>query len=401
MGLVAVEGEVHRPTTSKGGWVFFGLRDRAAQIDVKVPRANARRCRAVAGERVCVVGHLEWSPDRGQMHLAADEVVPVGAGAIAALLADTRRRLAADGLTDRPRRRLPLLPACIGVVCGAEAAVRKDIESVVADRFPAYPVHFEETTVSGPGAAGSILEALRRVSSRPGVEVVILARGGGDAASLLPWSDEDVCRAVASSPVAIVSAIGHDGDRPLCDEVADLRCGTPSIAAAAVVPDRARLHDALDRTRREAAGALAGRLVAALRCSEALDTSAAEAFKTAIMRTEARALAARHRLVLVHPSRRLDACRRRLEVPDWRRSAGEVIGHAAGRLEAEGRHMKALSPQRVLERGYAVVTARGGGVLRAAGEVAVGEELGIRLASGRLRARVLEAEPVTTAGRGR
>ena len=123
------------------------------------------------------------------------------------------------------------MPRAIGVLCGTDAAVRKDIESVVAARFPGYPLAIEETTVSGPGAALCIIEALARLARRPGVDVVVLARGGGDATALLPWSDEELCRAVAACPVPVVSAIGHEADRPLCDEVADLRCGTPSIAA--------------------------------------------------------------------------------------------------------------------------------------------------------------------------
>src|SRR6516162_1366971 len=156
VGRVAVEGEVHRPTTSRGGWVFFTLRDRAAQIEVKVPAGNVPRSRTVHGDRVCVVGVLQWANDRGQVQLVAEEVTPVGEGAIAALIAETRRHLAADGLLDRPRRRLPLLPARIGVVCGADAAVRRDIESVAGARFPGYPLVFQETTVSGPAASTAI-----------------------------------------------------------------------------------------------------------------------------------------------------------------------------------------------------------------------------------------------------
>jgi exodeoxyribonuclease VII large subunit len=153
IGRVAVEGEVHRPQRPASGWVYFTLRDRAAQISVSCPARNARRCRAVTGERVVVVGSLVWRNEWGQLNLEAEEVTPVGEGAIAAMVAETRARLAAEGLLDRPRRPLPVLPRAIGVVCGSDAAVRKDIESVVAARFPGYPVVFEETTVCGPGAA--------------------------------------------------------------------------------------------------------------------------------------------------------------------------------------------------------------------------------------------------------
>src|SRR3954447_24988645 len=263
IGRVQVEGEVHRPTRGGRGAMYFTLRDRAAQISVVCPAARASRCRAVAGERVAVTGTLSWAPDRGQLSLVADEVVPVGEGAIAAMIADARRRLAADGLLDRPRRPLPLLPATIGVVCGNEAAVRADIESVVAVRFPGYPMRFEEVTVSGAGAVDAVIGALQRLDERPDVEVIVLARGGGDATQLLPFSAEDLCRAVCACGTPVVSAIGHEGDRPLCDEVADHRFGTPSLAAAAVVPSRVDLEDDLDRMWATVDGLLERRLGAA------------------------------------------------------------------------------------------------------------------------------------------
>lgn len=391
VGLIAVEGEVHRPSRSGGGWLFFTLRDRAAQIDVAVSRTHAPRCRAVAGERVRVVATVEWTADRGQLRLRAEEVSPVGAGAIAALLAETRKRLAAAGLLTRPRRPIPALPTRIGVVCGTDAAVKADIQSVVAARFPGYPVHFEETTVSGPGAAPSIVDGLARVVARSGVDVVILARGGGDATSLLPFSDEEVCRAVAACPVPVVSAIGHDGDRPLCDEVADLRCGTPSIAAATVVPDRGALEAGLAALIQRAAGALHQRLERASAAMASVDTGRALDAGLAAAGTRLRADGLR--LLDAHPRRQLESCRRQLAAVEWRRPTAELLGRAAGRLEADRRHLSALDPSRVLRRGYAVVTGPDGAVVRDAATVAAGDALGIRLAAGSLLARVESAAP--------
>lgn len=388
LGEVAVEGEVHRPRTTPSGWTFFTLRDRAAQVDVKVARKHAARCRAVAGERVRVTGTVEWTPDRGQVHLAATEVVPVGEGAIAALLEATRQALGAAGLLGRPRRPLPLLPVCIGVVCGADAAVRADIESVVDHRFPSYPVHFEETTVSGPAAPTSIVAAIGRAAVRPGVEVVIVARGGGDPVSLLPWSSEEVCRAVAACPVPVVSAIGHDGDRPLCDEVADHRAGTPSIAAAAVVPHRAELQAALDGLAERAATATDERLAEQDRRLAPLDASAAVA--AGLDRARARVERGGQRLTDAHPRRRVALAAQQLAALDWRRPTGEILGRAAGRLAAEGRHLRALAPTRVLERGYAVVRTPDGTVVRRADAVTAGDRLQVRLAAGALTTRVEE-----------
>jgi exodeoxyribonuclease VII large subunit len=390
VGRIAVEGEVYRPTVSRGGWVFFTLRDRAAQIDVRVPASAARRSRTVSGERVCVVGTLPWVNERGQVQLVAEEVTPVGEGAIAELIAQTRRQLAADGLLDRPRRRIPVLPAVIGVVCGSDAAVRKDIESVAAMRFPGYPLCFEETTVSGPGASLAIVEALDAVVAQPGVEVVILARGGGDGPSLLPWSSEEVCRAVASCRVPVVSAIGHQADCPLCDDVADLRCGTPSMAAAAVVPDRAALVTRVDGQRARAGAALDARLEIGRRRLGQVEPRRAlgQGVEQAIHRLDRLT----DRLAGAHPGRRVVEGQARLRAPDWRRPLWELLGRADGRLGAELRHLQALSPARTLERGYAVVTGADGRVVRRAAQLDVGDAIGVRLAAGRVAAVVTQVD---------
>ena len=386
IGRVAVEGEVYRPQTYRAGRTYFTLRDRAAQMPVSFPARVARRCRAVDGERVLVVGALVWGNDRGQLVLEAEEVVPIGEGAVAAMIAETRARLAVEGLLDRPRRRVPRLPRVIGVLCGSEAAVRKDIESVVAARFPGYPLDVEETTVSGPGAVLSIIEALRRLANRPDVEVVVLARGGGDATSLLPWSDEELCRAVASCRVPVVSAIGHEPDRPLCDEVADLRCGTPSIAAHAVVPDRHQLEAELAGLMAAAArsvdrrGEIGGERLARAGVSGALSTG--------LQRASSRLRHAADRLAWAHPGPTVQSCRRRLEGCDWRRPMAAQVQSSRGRVESLGRHARSLSPQHVIERGFAVVRRLDGMVVRGPEEVGPGDLVELTVARGRISARV-------------
>ncbi len=368
VGRVAVEGEVHRPSNRPGGRIYFTLKDRAAQVTVTCPAARAKRCRVVAGERVEVSGRLEWVSGWGVLQLVADSVVPVGAGAVAAMIAEARARLAAEGLIDRPRRRLPRLPTAIGVVCGSDAAVRADIESVVAARFAGYPLLFREVAVSGPSAADAIIEAVADLDRRPEVEVIILARGGGDATQLLPFSDEALCRAICASSTPVVAAIGHEGDRPLCDEVVDLRCGTPSLAAGAVVPDRALLEAELAAHRERAAIVLERRYVDARRQLAGIDRT--RAITQGFARAGARLQQAGSHLALVHPQRRLPG--------------------AAAVLDGARKQMDALSPVRVLERGYAVVRAADGAVVRDAAALSTGESLSVQLASGRAGVRVEE-----------
>lgn len=389
IGRVAVEGEVVVPKTHPGG-VYFTLRDRNAQVSVRCPAAKASRWRLVAGERVLVSGTVSWLNERGQLQFVADEVAPVGEGAIAAALVERRARLDADGLLDRPRRRLPVLPAVIGVVCGMEAAVRGDIESVVAARFPGYPMAWATANVSGPGAADAIAVALGALDARPEVEVIMLARGGGDAAQLLPFSDEALCRAICACSTPVVSAVGHDGDRPLCDEVADLRCGTPSLAAAAVVPSRVELESTLERLREQREAAVRLRSEAATARLAAVDRERAVRTGFAVARSRLQHAGAGVRLV--HPARAVAAARLRLDRVDWRSPARRRCVHEQQRLASVFRHLEALSPAHVLERGYAVVRGEDGAVVRDAARVTTGGRLDVELAAGRLRVRVEQVD---------
>jgi exodeoxyribonuclease VII large subunit len=213
-----------------------------------------------------------------------------------------------------------------------------------------------------------------------------VARGGGDATSLLPWSSEEVCMAVAACPVPVVSAIGHDGDRPLCDEVADVRCGTPSIAAAHVVPDREQLVRRCDALLARSAAATLERCQRAARRHEAADP--AGALRASGERASTRLSRAGDRLVWVHPRRRLAEAAARIEPTPWRRAAWEHLARAGGRLDADARHLHALSPQRVVERGYAVARTESGDVIRRIGQVSPGDAVRVAVTDGVIAATV-------------
>jgi exodeoxyribonuclease VII large subunit len=276
----------------------------------------------------------------------------------------------------------------IGVVCGADAAVRRDIESVVAAQFPGYPVAFEETYVSGPGAALSIVEALENLCRRAEVEVVILARGGGDPTALLPWSDEELCRAVAAAPVPVVSAIGHGSDHPLCDEVADLACPTPTYAAQKVVPDKRATYEQLASLVEVAGRSLRERQEQArsrLRAAEAQGALAA-----GLERAGSRLAHARELLAWAHPGAKMEACRRRLAGADWRSPFSARFEGSRQRLGAARRHAWSLSPQHVVERGFAVARRADGTVVRDPASLCVGELLELTLARGVVSVEVVD-----------
>lgn len=388
IGRIAVPGEVHQPKTYRSG-TYFTLKDRVASVTVRVPASALRHSRVVHGERVAVTGRLDWQADRGSVQLLAEEVVPIGEGAVAAMIGAARQALAADGVLDRTRLRLPRLPGVVGVVCGAEAAVRYDIEAVVADRFPGFPLRFRECTVSGPGAAAGIEAALLDLLADLEVDVVILARGGGDASQMLPWSDEHLCRTVAAAGVPVVAAIGHEGDRPLIDEVADVRCGTPSMAAALVVPRRTDLVSGLNETLADGRRHLAQAV--ALAATGLGRVEPVRAVAGTLDRATRRMERATSLIVSVHPALTLERSRHRLGRCDWRGPVASSARRAEASLAALGARLGDLGPAQVLRRGYAVVRDASGTVVRDSAVLAAGERVQVEVATGRFTAVVDES----------
>ncbi|HVT78587.1 MAG TPA: exodeoxyribonuclease VII large subunit [Acidimicrobiales bacterium] len=368
IGRIAVDGEVHS-AKAYNARRYFTLRDRNARISVTVAARNVRHCKIQDGEAVRVVGTLNWDTTRGELRLDAQSVDPRGEGAVAAVIAEARERLEKEGVLNRARRPLPLLPRVVGVICGQEAAVRKDIESVISARFAGYPVVFRQSLVSGGAAPAALIDAVLDLDERDEVEVIVIARGGGDATELLPFSDEELCRTVASCATPTVSAIGHDGDRPLLDDVADHRCGTPSIAAALVIPSEADLRNELDswllRVTETAFAQLA-------RAEARLDGEApARALRAGLDGAALRLERAANRLDAAHPRSRVKA------------ADAQLLGFTAT--------LEALDPVRVLERGYAVVRDAAGTVVRDASQIASGDAVRVSLAHGSFAADVTEA----------
>src|SRR5205814_9927588 len=187
---------------------------------------------------------------RGDFRLRALSIERFGVGAHLAALERLKTKLAAEGLFAAERkRRLPLLPRRIGLVTGNDAAAKRDVIATIQSRFPPADVLVAETYVQGPRAALEIVDALRALCAEPGVDVIVLARGGGSFEDLLPFSDERLVRAVGECPVPVVTAVGHEQDTPLCDLAADLRASTPTAAGRLVVPDLEELLAGLARAR--------------------------------------------------------------------------------------------------------------------------------------------------------
>jgi exodeoxyribonuclease VII large subunit len=350
-----VEGEVTE-LRRNDAWanVFLTLKDpkTGATLGVTIARRTYDRLDLGLdeGETVHVAGRAELYEQRGQLGLRASTIERLGLGGHLVALEQLKRKLAAEGLFASGRkRRLPRVPRAIGILTGADAAARGDLVATIGARFPATKVVVCETRVQGRGAAEAIVAALGALTARPEVDVVVLARGGGSFEDLLPFSDEAVVRAVAASPVAVVSAVGHEQDTPLCDLAADARAATPTAAGALVVPDLADLDALLAATRR--------RLELAVHAQ--LDRS---------------------RSRLTRQGERLRAAPRLLL--ERRRTA---VDHAGARLQA-------LSPLATLGRGYAIVRANAEAI-RSASAVRMGDAVEIQLAAGSLGATVDEVRP--------
>jgi exodeoxyribonuclease VII large subunit len=328
--------------------VFFTLKDPedGACLPVQMPRGQfeALDLGLAEGERVHVFGRAELYEQRGELRLKALSIERFGLGAHLAALERLKQKLAAEGLFDESRKRaLPRFPRLIGLVTGNDAAAKRDVLTHIVQRFPPANVLVAETYVQGPRAPVAIQQAIADLCGR-GVDVIVLARGGGSLEDLLPFSDERVVRAVAECTVPIVSAVGHEQDNPLCDLAADVRASTPTAAARVVVPDLAELRAQVVRTR------------------ERLHRGAQRAAEG-----HAQRLAAAHDRLQRAPLLALE-----------RRTA---------RLDTLHAKLGALSPFATLERGYAIVH-RGDDVVRAAEQVSAGDAIDVRVAEGTFGATV-------------
>ncbi|MEL3949847.1 MULTISPECIES: exodeoxyribonuclease VII large subunit [Streptomyces] len=375
LGAIWVEGQITQLSRRPGaGVVFLTLRDPSHDISVSVT-CYRQVFDAVAdviseGARVVVHAKPEWYAPRGQLSLRAAEIKPVGVGELLARLEQLKKSLAAEGLFAPDRKKpLPFLPQLIGLVCGRASAAERDVLENARHRWPAVRFEVRNVPVQGVHAVPQVVQAVKELDALDEVDVIVVARGGGSVEDLLPFSDEQLVRTVASCRTPVVSAIGHEPDTPLLDYVADLRASTPTDAAKRVVPDVGEEYERVaflrDRARR-----------------------GVEAFLDREERGLAHALA---RPCMEHPHRMVED--REEQITAYVDRARRTLGHLLDRAESELTHtharVVALSPAATLQRGYAVLQKKqGGAVVRAADEVASGEELRARVADGEFTVRV-------------
>ena len=358
---VRLRGEISNFKRHSSGHWYFTLKDERSRISCVMFRQNALRMslRPADGMQVIVSGSVSLYAEGGAYQFYAESMRPDGVGTLYQQFEALKARLAAEGLFDAGRKRpLPLRPGKVAVVTSPTGAVLHDIRRVSARRDPGVPLVLLPVQVQGEGAAEEIAAAIRWAGTLPGVEVIIAGRGGGSMEDLWAFNEEIVARAIADSPIPVISAVGHETDFTIADFVADVRAATPSNAAELAVPDRAELLEGLRMVRRHLTKAMDAMLTDKSRQVAYLARRLTAASPEMRLREAAHRLAqCRDRLdraverPLTEAAPRLSMLRIRLD-----HAMDGTLERHRQRLSRDRARLETLDPRRVLERGYALVT---------------------------------------------
>lgn len=412
---IAVEGEISNWRPAASGHCYFTLKDGAAQLSAVLFRKQATllRFRPKDGDTVRLRGQLSIYESRGQMQLIGESMEQVGLGALLAAVRELKERLRREGLFDR-KRPLPAFPRCIGVVTSLGGAALRDIVKVCRRRHAAVNLLIYPVAVQGPGCASQVAAALAWFSGHPErADVVLVARGGGSWEDLHGFDDERVARAIATCALPVISGVGHATDTTIADAAADVCAPTPSAAAELLTAAQHRVEEHVERLRsrmlragryemlqarqrlaRLSAEGVLRRVETGLeRRAQRLDDLSLrlqQARERGQAGSRLRLFSADARLRNASPAIRLLSLRARDRgvALELRRCGDSLVQNRRNRLERVEGRLVALSPLRVLERGYALVYGPDGRLLRSAAAAAPGERIVARLAEGSLRARV-------------
>jgi exodeoxyribonuclease VII large subunit len=423
---VWVEGEISNLRAAPSGHTYFTLKDAEAQLPVVLFRRQALllRFRPEDGLHVLVRGRVSVYEQRGQMQLVAETLEPVGAGSLQLAFEQLRERLKAEGLFDAARKRpLPAFPRTAAIVTSPTGAVIRDFLNIVARRHSGLNVLLYPVSVQGDSAPAEIESAIAdlNAASRDGsaqIDLIVLARGGGSLEDLAAFNSERVARAIASSTLPVVSAVGHETDFTIADFVADLRAPTPSAAAELITEAQHDIAEHLAAQSHRLERAVRYQLLHARQCFAGLGIDGAESRLAAqLMRlaqrlddlagsleqslaeqlrlrqrrvVELTAAVLRHdpRTALAQAREHLASLRARLD-----HSIDRALHAAHLRANALAARLHALSPLAVLDRGYALVLSPQGALLRSVTQLAPGDTVTTRLADGSFTGRVEAITP--------
>jgi exodeoxyribonuclease VII large subunit len=415
---VWVEGEVSNYRLWNG-LAYFTLKDAAAQMRAIMFRSAVRRLRFAIqdGAHLLVRGRVSVYEQRGEYQFICEHVEPRGSGALQLAFEQLKEKLAAEGLFEVSRKRqLPVLPRKIGIVTALEGAALRDIVRIISSRHASVHLVIRAVRVQGEGAAQDVARGLRAIARVPGVDVVIVGRGGGSLEDLWAFNDELVARTIARCPVPVISAVGHEVDWTIADFVADVRAATPSNAAELVVARKdefcARIARATERlnaamrhglqarrarvhasTSRRGLAFVPMRVATRARHVGELQRELQRELRQIVGNNRRRLALVRRRLELCDPVRRLGDLRARCLVADRRlhAAAARRVNRRRGDLAAAAARLDTLSPLGVLGRGYALCwTADGATLIREATPALRDQQVSVTLARGALLCEVRE-----------
>ena len=419
--LVWVEGEISNLSRPRSGHLYFSLKDDAAQVRCAMFRNRniLLRFRPSDGARVLVRARVSLYGARGDFQLIVEQLEDAGEGALRRQFDALRNRLEHEGLFASARKRsLPTFPRRVGVVTSPTGAALRDILHVLERRFPALAVLIYPTPVQGASAAAEIARQIAVAGGRNECDLLLVTRGGGSLEDLWAFNEEIVARAIADSPLPVVSAVGHETDVTIADLTADVRAPTPSAAAEIISPSNAELVDRLSRLLGALQRSVRGKLASHAQRLDGLERRVANQHPhrrlaqygervrqlqkrlhgaSAVRRQNwrARALALRVRLFARSPRNGIERCRDRAQTTETRLflAARVRLSEARSRLAGAMRGLDLASPLGTLERGYAVITrCDDDSVVRNANQTTIGDELEARLARGKIRARVISKQ---------
>ncbi|HMM67782.1 MAG TPA: exodeoxyribonuclease VII large subunit [Dokdonella sp.] len=414
---VWIEGELSNVSRPASGHLYFTLKDSRAQVRCAMfkPRSGWLPFKPADGAQVIARARVSLYEARGEFQLIVEHLELSGEGALRREFEQLKERLAAEGLFDSRRKRaLPAMPRRIAIITSPTGAAIRDVLNVLARRFPLVEVDVLPVPVQGKESPAAIVAMLEAAARGARHDVILLTRGGGSLEDLWAFNDEALARAIARSPIPVVSAVGHEIDFSIADFVADLRAPTPSAAAELLVPDRNELGRALDQChgrlrlrmqrRLEAASQRADHLLARLnqqrpltrllRGRDRLEQVRARMQQVArrdMERRRARAAQASARLASHHPRRKLPALIEgtRLLAAHLQGAMLRSIERRRSRIAELGRALHAVSPLATLARGYSILLEQESGrIVRRVGQVAPGQTLRGILADGNLSLRV-------------
>ncbi len=411
-----VEGEISNFRPAESGHLYFTLKDGDAQLRIVMFRSQARllRFRPENGMQIIARGRVTIYDARGELQLSAEFLEPVGAGALQLAFEQLKKRLAEEGLFDQSHKRpIPQLPRRIGIVTSPRGAALHDMLNVLGRRHENVGILIYPAQVQGESAPSEVSSGLRYFNRAKNVDVIVIARGGGSIEDLAAFNDEGLARVIAASHLPVISAVGHETDFTICDFVADLRAPTPSAAAELVIESKhriaehlAHLHQRLDR------GARYQLMLARNRLTELAQHGAFAGMQDLLGRRSQRLdelvfrMAAAFRQNLRDSSRRLEVAAARVRHFDFRRSLAMTrnqldagadslmrvmrnrLSEHRGRLNELYAKLDALSPVKILERGYALVFDAEGNLVKDANRLAPGDEISARVAHGTFTAQV-------------